>query len=92
MNRVDQQTLLALAREAITGTLTHSDTPIYDRLKREDRPPPFFSHEAGCFVTIHTKEGALRGCIGNLWGRGPSIRRYQNWLGSLPSVILGFDP
>ena len=69
MNRVDQQTLLALAREAITGTLTHSDTPIYDRLKREARPP--FSTDARWFVTIHTKEGALRGCIGNLWGRGP---------------------
>ncbi len=68
MNRVDQKTLLALAREAITSTLTHSETPIYDRLKKEDHTP--FSHELGCFVTIHTKGGTLRGCIGNLWGRG----------------------
>ncbi|MXI85344.1 AmmeMemoRadiSam system protein A [Sphaerochaeta halotolerans] len=69
MNCVEQKTLLALAREAITSTLTHCETPIYDQMKREDQPP--YSNELGCFVTIHTKEGTLRGCIGNLWGRGP---------------------
>lgn len=69
MERFEQKTLLALARESIESTLTHQGTPLYDRLKKEDRPP--YCHETGCFVTIHSKDGALRGCIGNLWGRGP---------------------
>ena len=69
MHDVEKKTLLALAREAIESTCRGSDTPLYDQLKKEDKDP--YAREQGCFVTIHTREGSLRGCIGNLWGRGP---------------------
>ena len=69
MDRMVHKQLLSLAREAITGTLTHNPTPLCERLKAENSLP--FSLEMGCFVTLKTDKGDLRGCIGNLWGRGP---------------------
>ena len=69
MDRMVHKQLLSLAREAITGTLTHNPTPLYERLKTENRMP--YSLEMGCFVTLKTEKGDLRGCIGNMWGKGP---------------------
>ena len=69
MDSMVQKTLLELAREAIQSTLLHEPMLLYERLKNENRPP--YTLEVGLFVTLKTKDGALRGCIGNLWGRGP---------------------
>ncbi len=69
MERQVQKTLLVLAREAITSTLTHAQEPVYEQLKHEPKIP--YTHELGAFVTLHTQQGVLRGCIGNLWGVSP---------------------
>ncbi|MEA4864747.1 MAG: AmmeMemoRadiSam system protein A [Sphaerochaeta sp.] len=69
MQHVVQKELLALAREAITSTLLHGQMPLYEKLKAANERP--YNLEMGCFVTLKTKEGNLRGCIGNLWGKGP---------------------
>lgn len=69
MDRQVQRTLLGLAREAMANTLTHAPQPLYEQLKQEKRSP--YTHELGAFVTLHTQQGELRGCIGNLWGVNP---------------------
>jgi AmmeMemoRadiSam system protein A len=69
MTKQVQKTLLVLAREAIVGTLAHAAQPVYEQLKREKKSP--YTQELGAFVTLHTQEGELRGCIGNLWGVSP---------------------
>ena len=38
---------------------------------------PLFNKEMGAFVTIH-KKGQLRGCIGNIIGRGPLYLTIRN--------------
>lgn len=79
MDGMVQKTLLEIAREAIQSALLGEPTPLADRLKDENRTP--YTLELGLFVTLKTKGGALRGCIGNLWGRGPL---YQE----VPSLAL----
>lgn len=62
--------LVQLARQAITA---------YVRDRKRISPPP--SHEmtpemkeqAGVFVSIHTKDGALRGCIGTFHPTQPNV-------------------
>jgi len=69
MERYYQDILLSLAREAIESSLTGGPMPLFEQLKCEEKP--VFQREQGCFVTLATKKGELRGCIGNLWGKGP---------------------
>ena len=70
MDETQRKTLLALAREAIRTFFSDDPPLLYERMKREQRRP--YTDELGCFVTLHTKkDGALRGCIGNLWPKGP---------------------
>lgn len=64
-----RQTLLKLAREAIRSTLDKGPSPLYEALRSQPRPP--FDQELGLFVTLNKSDGQLRGCIGNLWGKGP---------------------
>lgn len=69
MESLVQKTLLELAREAIQNTFSHDKMVLYERLKGENKPP--YTYETGCFVTLKNLDGNLRGCIGNLWGKGP---------------------
>ena len=56
--------LLQIARESITNFVKNG--------KRKDfeEPDPGLNRDLGAFVTLH-EDGALRGCIGNMVGRGP---------------------
>ena len=72
MEYIHRQTLLQLAREALESSFGMKDSPLYERLKREEKEP--YTYEVGCFVTLHNKKsGNLCGCIGNLWGKGPLL-------------------
>lgn len=62
----ERRLLLALAREAVARSVTGAPLPEIEACK----VPPRLAEPAGCFVTL-TREGALRGCIGNLEPRWP---------------------
>jgi len=64
LNDAQKKRLLQIARETI-------DTFIKTRKKLEFKEDDeILNKELGAFVTIH-KKGELRGCIGNIVGRGP---------------------
>jgi hypothetical protein len=64
LNDVQQKKLLKIARDTIT---TYLKTGKILAVKEDD---PVLNKEMGAFVTLHEK-GQLRGCIGNIIGRGP---------------------
>jgi len=60
----EKRAMLKIAREAIArrlGLAASEEAPVITPAMREEK---------GLFVTLH-KEGTLRGCIGNIEGRGP---------------------
>lgn len=60
MTESEKLTALRLARNAIESELLR--TPVV----RADQLPEVFGQKGAVFVTLKTKEGALRGCIGSL--------------------------
>lgn len=60
MTESEKLAALRLARNAIESELLR--TP----LGRLDQLPPVFGEKGAVFVTLRTKEGSLRGCIGSL--------------------------
>ena len=62
----EQHALLKLARDTIAEYLRDGS--------RHELPPAagIFAEECGAFVTLH-EDGELRGCIGNMVGRGPLV-------------------
>jgi len=64
LNKEQRQELLKIARSSIEEYLESGKKP---QLKETD---PALLKEMGAFVTLH-KNGQLRGCIGNLVGKGP---------------------
>ena len=56
----EKKMLLALARSTIENVLKRQAPPIPDPL------PAKLRETRSCFVTLHTKDGALHGCIGNI--------------------------
>ena len=64
LTKEEKEKLLKLARESITYYLRHGK-----RLFVEEKDP-ILCEERGVFVTLH-KNGQLRGCIGNMKGKGP---------------------
>jgi AmmeMemoRadiSam system protein A len=62
----ERRLLLALAREAVCRGVTGAPLPEIEACK----VPPRLAEPVGCFVTL-TREGVLRGCIGNLEPRWP---------------------
>ncbi|MCP4535669.1 MAG: AMMECR1 domain-containing protein, partial [Chloroflexi bacterium] len=56
----EKQTLLALAREAITRIVRRQKPPLLDLKALSEN----LRGDGACFVTL-TKHGALRGCIGS---------------------------
>jgi len=55
----EKKYLLNLARKTIEGKI------LRQKLKKEE-PSESLMAKLSCFVTIHTKSGQLRGCIGNI--------------------------
>lgn len=64
LNDVQQKKLLKIARDTIT---TYLETGKILAVKEDD---PVINKEMGAFVTLR-ENGLLRGCIGNIIGRGP---------------------
>ncbi|HOT91376.1 MAG TPA: AmmeMemoRadiSam system protein A [Anaerolineae bacterium] len=64
----ERQYLLALARETITEATT-------GRKPAGERPPvpPRLKEPGAAFVTLHTRGGELRGCIGSLVAHRPLV-------------------
>lgn len=67
----EKNTLLRLARDTIEAEILGKPLPPLPKVEGR------FAEECGAFVTIH-KRGRLRGCIGNMIGRGPLVRTVQN--------------
>ncbi|MDR3200152.1 MAG: AmmeMemoRadiSam system protein A [Spirochaetales bacterium] len=61
-----KKTLLAIARETLEAKLEN-------RTPRHDDPTPEIEASCGVFVTLRSASGDLRGCIGNLTGRGKPL-------------------
>lgn len=64
LDKAERQKLLQIARNSIKTYLQDDKKP---EIKEND---PVLLREFGAFVTLHER-GELRGCIGNLIGRGP---------------------
>lgn len=64
LNDSQRKELLKIARDTIESYLKTGKAP---QIKEDDT---VLSREMGAFVTLH-KKGELRGCIGNIIGRGP---------------------
>ncbi len=78
--------LLELARASIAGHLA-GGVP--------DAPPELPEGAAlarGCFVSIHTREGELRGCIGSFAAEGPLWRSVRNMAIAAASRDPRFPP
>jgi AmmeMemoRadiSam system protein B/AmmeMemoRadiSam system protein A len=66
-NAAERKRLLEIARESIMSFVTKGER------KNFTEKDPALNRDLGAFVTLH-KDGELRGCIGNMVGRGPLYR------------------
>jgi AmmeMemoRadiSam system protein A len=64
LNSIQRKRLLEIARQSMEGYIKTGEKPDF-REKDE-----ILNKEMGAFVTLH-KNGNLRGCIGNIIGKGP---------------------
>jgi AmmeMemoRadiSam system protein A len=64
LNEKQKRRLLHIARESVTSFVRDGER------KSFTESDPVLSGEMGAFVTLH-ENGELRGCIGNMVGRGP---------------------
>ncbi|MFH0840038.1 MAG: AmmeMemoRadiSam system protein B [Candidatus Omnitrophota bacterium] len=64
LNDLQRKTLLKIARDTIESYLKTGN------VLQVNEDDPVLSKEMGGFVTLH-KKGQLRGCIGNIIGKGP---------------------
>jgi AmmeMemoRadiSam system protein A len=71
LSKEEQKTLLKLARDTIEMWLKEQRKPSLPEAKG------LFGELCGAFVTLH-KKGQLRGCIGNMIGRGPLVETIQD--------------
>ncbi|HQL40721.1 MAG TPA: AmmeMemoRadiSam system protein B [Candidatus Omnitrophota bacterium] len=71
LTKEQKQKLLEVARKTIFAHI--QDGKVFD-VKEKD---PRLLQEEGAFVTLH-KHGRLRGCIGNIFGRGPLIETVRD--------------
>ncbi|HBM16880.1 MAG TPA: hypothetical protein DD381_11125 [Lentisphaeria bacterium] len=61
-----QKFILALVRTTIKDRLTG-----IAHIKEREAAPKYLSQTQSCFVTLHKKDGNLRGCIGNIIAHEP---------------------
>ncbi len=66
LNKQEKMTLLKVARDTIVSLFTETSMPAYEVTNT-------LSKNCGAFVTLHTKEGSLRGCIGHISSDKPLI-------------------
>lgn len=64
----DKKFLLNLARKAIENYLNNGTTL---KIKESELPSPNLAENRGCFVTLHTQDNQLRGCIGVIVAEAP---------------------
>ncbi|MDD5428049.1 MAG: AmmeMemoRadiSam system protein B [Candidatus Omnitrophica bacterium] len=64
LNKAQRQRLLQIARESLTSYVKDG------KRKTFTEDDPVLKQNMGAFVTLH-ENGELRGCIGNMIGRGP---------------------
>ncbi|MDX9914359.1 MAG: AmmeMemoRadiSam system protein A [Sphaerochaeta sp.] len=67
MTAADKRALLLVARHAIESSLYGSERT------SSTQPTSAKDDRRGCFVTLRTKSGALRGCIGTIAGGDPLV-------------------
>lgn len=58
--------MLELVKNTITDKLQGISL-----IRKKEKTPDFLSQVQSCFVTLHTKDGHLRGCIGNILAYEP---------------------
>ncbi len=71
LNETQKKRLLEIARKTIEAYLSRRETLEF---KEDDLR---LSKEEGAFVTLH-KTGDLRGCIGNIYGKGPLFKTIRD--------------
>ncbi|MDR2801499.1 MAG: AmmeMemoRadiSam system protein A [Desulfovibrio sp.] len=64
-----------MARAIITSLLTGKGVPGAETLRAFAANPEIWSERKGCFVSIKTRTGALRGCIGTFLPTQPSLQQ-----------------
>ena len=72
MNASQKTALLELARSAIESTFTGDEQSLIAQMRR--LKGGLYEQQCGCFVTLRDVNDALRGCIGNLIGRGNVVQ------------------
>ena len=70
LTQEEKRILLKLARDTITQWVTEGKKPPLPKATG------MLGEPCGCFVTVH-EHGQLRGCIGNMVGRGPLVELVQ---------------
>lgn len=81
----EKNTLLKLARDTIEAKTLGKPLPHLPQAEGS------LAETCGAFVTIH-KKGRLRGCIGNMTGRGPLVRTIQEMAVASSTEDPRFDP
>ena len=71
LRKEDKKFFLDYVRTNIEAAL--DDNLVHKLVKYDDNKPESAHHKQGAFVTLHTKEGALRGCIGTFEETRPLI-------------------
>lgn len=80
----EKKVLLKLARETILEYLKNK------KVLEPPKPEGIFEEKCGAFVTLH-KHGELRGCIGNMVGRGPLIETIRDMAIAAATEDTRFD-
>jgi AmmeMemoRadiSam system protein B/AmmeMemoRadiSam system protein A len=84
----DKSSLLGIARESITTFLQNKKIPEPDPSKLDDN----LKEKTGAFVTLHTNDGKLQGCIGHLKGDLPLYRVIQRMAVAAATEDKRFNP
>ena len=74
LSETDRRWLLVLARRTLERLAPAGATVPQEHLLIEGEIPPLTRERRGAFVTLHTVDGDLRGCIGYVLPVGPLYR------------------
>lgn len=74
----EKKKLLNIARNSIEFYLKKGTVPEWELSPfSENGDCPIFHQKCGAFVTLHTKDGKLRGCIGHMESKEPLYKTVQ---------------
>lgn len=85
LNAKQRRRLLQIARETLKAYVDKGEKLVID----ED--DPVLNKEMGAFVTLH-KNGQLRGCIGNMIGKGPLYQTVSDMAVQAGTQDMRFSP